>query len=508
MSIKKILKLLGYFILFVLLLFTCFTIYPFKTIKPPQQKEARILIKNANIVDVTTDSILENKNILIQENVITRISSDAIEFSKDKTKIIDGSSKFIISGLWDMHAHLFKQAPHIDYPEFIRHGVTHVRDLMGAYNERNPFAGSQERIKKWNNQVLAEKIIGPETHGFSSFAVEGPSPMFKNSPDFFNCATPEDAKKLVQFLNQKGVTLIKVYNNIPKEAFFALMDESNKVGVEVSGHKPLRVSAVDASNSGMKTMEHARFFIWDSFKGSEELRDDKNPKGRDNTELRKRMLVEHDTIMLYKTFDTFIKNNTWYCPTHLTRKADAYAEDKAFRERYDHINPILRILSFEDLDGTIQEDTSSLGRKTYKDFYLKGLEITGQAAKRGVNILAGSDVPELPGASLHEELIELSKAGLSNFEVLRCATLNPAKYYNLHYLYGTVEQNKIADLVILSKNPMLDIKNTSSIVGVVNNGVYLNKGYLEGVQEKIKDRRKSVQMHAKLIWDMLVYMTI
>ncbi|NMH87315.1 amidohydrolase family protein [Flavivirga algicola] len=507
MSIKKTLKYAGYFILLVLLLFVGFVIYPFSAIKPPPQNGKDMIIKNINIVDVTKDTILKNKHILIKEDRVSKISDNAFEFAESDTKIIDGTNKFVMSGLWDMHAHLFKQAPHVDYPEYLRYGVTHVRDLMGAYNERSPFAGSQERIEKWNNQVIKQEIIGPRTHGFASFPVEGSSPMFKNCPDFFNCATPKDAKKLVQFFNDKGVTLIKVYNNISKDAFFTLMKEAKKLGIEVSGHKPVRVSTIDASNAGMKTLEHARFFIWDSFKGAALLRQSDNPKGEDCTQLRATMLQQHDSTMLYNMFDTFVKNNTWYCPTHLTRKADAYADNEAFRKRYDHINSILRMFSFEDLDGVIYEDTTSYGRKIYKDFYLKGLEITGQASKHGVKLLAGSDVPELPGSTLHEELQELSKAGLTNYEVLRTATLNPAIYYNLEHLYGSVSENKIADLVILSKNPISDIKNTTSITGIINNGVYLNNNYLYDVKDKINNRRKSLHMNAKLIWDILIHMT-
>src|SRR5690606_39101979 len=95
-----------------------------------------------------------------------------------------------------------------------------------------------------------------------------------------------------------SISLIKVYNNIPPDAFFKLMEEAKRHKIDVAGHKPVRVSTIDASNAGMKSMEHARFFIWDSYKEAESIRQDPDPKSRDNTQLRKRMLEEHDTIML------------------------------------------------------------------------------------------------------------------------------------------------------------------------------------------------------------------
>jgi hypothetical protein len=96
--------------------------------------------------------------------------------------------------------------------------------------------------------------------------------MYKGLPRFFNCSSSADAKKLVAFLAQKKGTLIKVYNNIPREAYFTLMQEAKKAGIDVAGHKPVQISTVEALDAGMKSLEHARFFIWDSFSGSDSLR--------------------------------------------------------------------------------------------------------------------------------------------------------------------------------------------------------------------------------------------
>lgn len=507
-SITALFKVLGILLGFCCVFFIGCVLFPYGYTPFPQQADHILLIKHVNIIDVENDSVLLNHHVLIVNGIIDAISDQPISLTDDSIRVINAGNMYLISGLWDMHAHLTKQSPYVAYPEFVLHGVTHVRDMRGAYSDRDPFAGVTEKLAAWNKQVKAGHLIGPELHGYTSFALDGPSPMFDNSPDYFNCSTPEEAIKLVNHFKENNITLIKVYNNIPPEAFFTLMEEATKAGIEVAGHKPVSVSTIDASDAGMKSMEHARFFIWDSFKDSENLRKSPDARAGDNTQLRKRMLESHDSVMLEKMFQTFVRNNTWYCPTHLTRKADAFADDSSFRERYSHINPILKLLSFEDLDAVIQEDPTPEGRKVYREFYLKTLEISGKAAESGVKVLAGSDVPELPGSSLHDELLELSSAGLPPYEVLRSTTMYPAMYYGISDRYGSVKEGKVADLVLLFANPVEDMKNSREIYGIISNGVFLNSDFLEDLENKVKSRRTGIIMTCKLIWDVLIYMTL
>lgn len=508
---KRLLKTSKYLaisILVAIFLFFGLVLFPLSKIEFPDKNYAHLLIKNINIVDVKNNRILENQFVLISGNKITQIADKSIPTIDEETRTIDGNKQFLIPALWDMHIHLNKQYPYSACAEFVINGVMHVRDMRGAYDSGDPFASTPERIENWNEEVAELDLLGPKIHNITSLAVEGPHPMFDNSPDFFNCSNEREAKLLVDYFKNQGVDLIKTYNNIPRKAFFTLLKEAQLAGIDVAGHKPVRVSTIEASKAGMKSLEHARFLIWDSYGGSEELRNDQNPKLRDNTDLRERMLIEHDTLRLNENLVALKSNGTWYCPTHLTRKADAYADDSIFRARYDKINPILRFLSFEDLDGTIQEDTTLRGRKVYKDFYLRGLEITKKANEKGVGILAGSDVPELPGTSLIDELEELSRAGLSNFDVLKAATLYPTQYYDKENQYGTIEVGKTADMIILSQNPIADISAVRNINSLIYNGVYLDEINIKRIKETIHSRNRGLVMSAKLIWDMIIYSTL
>ena len=507
-TILKSLKYTLVVILTCIVVFVTLVFIPYSNIGFPENGYSEFVINNVNIVDLKNDTILKNQHILVEGKRIKEISSEPIRRNNNNQLSINGTGKYLIPALWDMHVHLTKRSSNSAYAQFVTNGVMHVRDMRGSYNDRDHFASTPIRIRKWNQKVTDMELLGPIVHSIPSFAIEGPNPMFDNSPEYFNCANSEQAKMLVNYFKEQGVTLIKTYNNIPREAFFTLMGEAKKAGIEVAGHKPVRVSTIEAANAGMKSMEHARFLIWESFKGSQKLRNSDNPKEQDNTELRRLMLDNHDTLLLKENLEALKNNNNYYCPTHLTRKADAYADDERFRTRYDEINPIFRFLSFEDLDVTLQEDTTDLGREVYHDFYSKGLEITKTASEYGVKVLAGSDVPELPGTSLIDELQELSATGLSNYEVLRTATLNPSEYYDLDTIYGTIEAGKSADLLLLSQNPIQDISNLKGIYGIISNGTYLNKEEIENLKQKIHSRNNGLLMSAKLFCDMLMYMTI
>ncbi len=508
---KLILKILRYTLAGVLVCLTISIIavfVPFSRIDFPERNYSGLVIENINIVDIKNDTILRNQYLLIEGNQIKEIGSERLQVENDNHKSINGTGKYLIPALWDMHVHLTKQSPSSAYAQFVANGVMHVRDMRGAYNNRDHFASKPERIREWNQKVDGMELLGPIVHSIPSFAIDGPNSMFDNSPEYFNCSNSEQAKKLVTYFQEQGITLIKAYNNIPRKAFFTLIEEAEMTGIDVAGHKPVRVSTAEAANAGMKSIEHARFLIWDSFNDSRELRNSDDPKGRDNTNLREQMLDEHNPLLLKANLEALRNNKTYYCPTHLTRKSDAFADDEHFRARYDSINPIFRFLSFEDLDATLKKDTTELGRKVYKDFYRKGLEITKTASEYDVKILAGSDVPELPGSSLVDELQELSSAGLSNYEVLRTATLNPSEYFALDNAYGTIEKGKISDLILLSQNPIQDISNLKDIHGIIYNGVYLNYDEIGRLKQKIHSRNRGLLMSIKLIWAMLMYMTI
>ena len=226
---KKLMRL-GKFAGFILMIivgsFIVLVVWPLSYFTYPESQYAILIIDNVSVIDIEEDTIYQNRHVIIRDGTIEKIVDSNSQYDErkwEKVKRINGSGQFLLPALWDMHVHLTNRSPHIAYPAFLSHGVTYVRDMRGAYDERDPFAGVQSRLEKWNSEVKNHKLIGPSLHSFASFAVEGPHEMFKGSPSFFICSTPADAVNLVQYLKKRNVTLIKIYNHVPREAFFALM---------------------------------------------------------------------------------------------------------------------------------------------------------------------------------------------------------------------------------------------------------------------------------------------
>ncbi len=163
---------------------------------------------------------------------------------------------------------------------------------------------------------------------------------------------------------------------------------------------------------------------------------------------------------------------------------DAFAHDPSFREdaRSKYIPRQQWSRWTRDADGVAKRDPSPEGRKVMRDFYTKGLEITGAAHKSGVKVLAGTDAGDsyvFPGFAVHDELQELVKAGLTPAEALRAATWEGAEFLGRTADAGSLEPGKLADLVVLDADPLADIRNTSRIRAVVVNGRYLDRSALD-----------------------------
>jgi imidazolonepropionase-like amidohydrolase len=122
-------------------------------------------------------------------------------------------------------------------------------------------------------------------------------------------------------------------------------------------------------------------------------------------------------------------------------------------------------------------------RATRKEFIQKELEVVQMLHRAGVPFLAGTDTPPgvyiFPGFSLHEELQRFVDAGFTPLDALQTATLNAARFFGIEKKSGTIEEGKLADAVLLTANPLADIKNTEKIAGVIANGRYYSRAELD-----------------------------
>jgi imidazolonepropionase-like amidohydrolase len=299
--------------------------------------------------------------------------------------------------------------------------------------------------------------------------LDGPKPRF---PSSIAIATPDDSRRAVADLKRRGADFIKLQSLIPREAVFAIADEAKKQEIPFEGHVPDSVRASEMSEAGMKSFEH----LIGIFEGSSPDEEDFLKGNKTET----RFLATYDPAHAASLAALLAKNQTWQCPTLVWERGGNLIDVTDFAKdmRAKYVPASWKTKTWKRFTDEITQGYGGDDLATRKRFLDKELEVVGMLHKAGVPFLAGTDTPPgvyiFPGFSLHEELQRFVAAGFTPLEALQTATLNPARFFGIEEQLGTVEKGKLADLVLLSANPLDDIANTQKIAAVIANGRYFS----------------------------------
>jgi len=427
-----------------------------------------LVLDNVTVVDVRTGKLEPDQTVILERHRIFSIRpSKAAKYPRNADSV-NGKGLYLIPGLWDMHVHLvfgdwFPDPKDISLPLFIANGVTGVRDM-----------GSELHVvQDWRNQIAAGRLIGPRILT-SGPMLDGPRPRF---PSSVAIASPEDARHTVDDLKARGADFIKLQSLIPREAVLAIAEEAKKQGIAFEGHVPDAVRASEMSEAGMKSFEH----LIGIFEGSSSAEDD-FLKGN---KTEGRFLATYDAVRAASLAALLAKNHTWQCPTLVWERGGNLLDVSDFSgdARVKYVPGPWKKKTWKRFTEEITQGYGTDDIATRKKFIEKELEVVRMLHQAGVPFVAGTDTPAgvhiFPGFSLHEELQRFVAAGFTPLEALQTATLNPARFFGMETQLGTVEEGKLADLVVLSGNPLEDISNTQKIAGVFVNGRYFSHPQIE-----------------------------
>lgn len=463
---------------------------------------AELAIRGVTIVDVTDGSLSSGQTVLVEGNRIVAVGPVAEVAVPDDAEVVDATDGYLIPGLWDMHAHTssIPITRDIFFPLFIANGVTGIRNMAAdCFESEQPdciqegFADPYPSIydfKAWREEIQAGTLIGPRIVS-GSYYLDGPDPEEQSTP--FKPGNAEHAREHARILDERGVDFAKIYNFIPREAYFAFTDEANRIGLPFAGHVPEGVRASEASEAGQRSIEHAGFTnVGEECSAREDeirrrIRAEFESEEPEILPIWLDIVESHDAGKCAKVFDTFVRNGTWIAPT-LVAGGRLPSEIK-FHWSED---PRLRYLPREERElwSNMEEDSDAIGTNTEQQEPLVHFQrdVTLAMHRAGVPLLAGSDAGTtgvIAGFGLHGELEVLVAIGLTEAEALRTATLEPARYLAAVDTLGTVEVGKLADLVLLDANPLDDIRNTQKIRAVVANGRLLRRADLENLLAEV-----------------------
>jgi imidazolonepropionase-like amidohydrolase len=427
-----------------------------------------LVLTNVTVVDVRTGALQREQTVILEGNHIHSVGSSKSTKYPRNAASINCKGLFLIPGLWDMHVHLvfgdwFPDAKDITLPLLIANGVTGVRDM-----------GSElQVVQGWRDEIEAGQLIGPRIFT-SGPMLDGPKPRF---PSSIAITTSEDGRRAVVDLKSRGADFIKLQSLIPREAVLAIADEAKKQGIAFEGHVPDAVRASEMSEAGMKSFEH----LIGIFEGSSPAEDD----FLHGNKTEGQFLATYDQGRAAFLASVLAKNQTWQCPTLVWERGGNLLDVTDFRgdSRTKYAPGSWKAKTWKRFTQEIEAGYGADDLATRKKFVTKELEVVQMLHKAGVPFLAGTDTPAgvyiFPGFSLHEELQRFVAAGFTSLEALQSATLNPARFWGMEEQAGTVEKGKLADLVLLTANPLQDIANTQKIAGVFVNGRYFNHAEIE-----------------------------
>jgi imidazolonepropionase-like amidohydrolase len=420
----------------LLLILPAFLLAPSERDRQPEA----LVLAHVTVIDVTGGVSRPDMTVVIRDGRISEVGDAGKAAPPQGATVVNAAGKFLIPGLWDMHVHWYNRDT---LTLFTANGVTGVREMFG-----NP------DLLRWRQDIAKGSLVGPRMI-VASPIIDGPQPVW---PGSIVVSNEDEGRKAVIKVKKEGADFVKVYSRLPRDAYFAIADEAKKQGLTFAGHVPFSVSSAEASDAGQKSIEHL-------------------------TGIRMRLsdkeLETYNDRKAAELFARFVKNETWQCPTLTVLRSSAYLGDENFRrdQRLKFIPPPMKERWSMRIANRNEENFANAKR-----VFQKELEIVGAMRKAGVQLLAGTDTGNpfcFPGFSLHEELALLVIAGLTPVEALRSATLNPAKFLGLDKTLGTIEQGKIADLVLLDADPLEDVRNTQRINAVISNGQLFDRKALD-----------------------------
>jgi Amidohydrolase family len=461
---------------------SCLLLTPI-SVAQAQSPPVPIIIIHATVINPSTSSVLANRTVVITSDHITSVS-DAAKFQSPKNaRIIDAIGQYLIPGFWDMHVHSafgdwFPGGRDIILPLFIANGVTGVRDM----------GGDVPVLMEWRKDVADGKIIGPRMV-ISGPMLDGYLPNGKlRFPSSIAITTAASAVAAVDLLKAQGVDFIKVQSVISHDAYFAAAAEAHKQGLPIVGHVPDKVRLKEVVEAGQKSIEH----LMGIFEGCS-IEEDKFIKGEGDLKL---LLTTQDQQRCDLLIKMLAQNQTWQVPTLAWQRGGTFLDQRDLKHQ-----PLDKYIPAYWRDVTWRRFTDEMMPALLRDplalrqeYFAHNLQMVGALHHAGVPFMAGTDAAPgvyiMPGFSLHDELANFVEAGFTPMESLQTATSNPARFLGMEARLGSVEPGKIADLVLLSANPLEDIRNTREISIVVANGRLFDRAALDQILMHVETAAK------------------
>lgn len=388
--------------------------------------EGRIAFKNARIITMDDNEVIEDGTIIIHKNKIEKIGKTSDITIPADAKVYKMLGKTIMPGMVDVHAHVgafrngLSTQKHWQFYTNLAFGVTTSHDP----SVHTAAAFTLEELQR------SGQLVGPRmfSTGFILYGAEGDFKAVVNNLD--------DARFAIARTKAFGAKSVKSYNQPRREQRQQIMQAARELGVNV---------VPEGGSNFYSNMS----MIFDGHTG-----------------------IEHNIPVapVYKDVISLWKNSeTGYTPTLIVNYGGMNGEFEWYQKTNVWENKTLLKYTPRYVVDSRSRHRTMVPEEEYKNGHVLTSETVTALAKEGVKVNLGAH-GQLQGLGAHWELWMLQQGGLSNHEALKAATINGANYIGVADELGSLERGKLADLIILDKNPLEDIKNSNSVIYTMVNG--------------------------------------
>jgi Amidohydrolase family len=404
-----------------------------------------VAITHVDLFDAPNAAVLRDQTVVFEGNRIRSVGSAGSADIPSGAQIVDGRGKTLLPGLWDMHAHVSDNDGLLN----LAAGVTTVRDLA---NDIDTLLARRRRIENLQEVgtriVLAGVIDGPGTY-------HGPTKVL--------VSTDDQGRSAVDNYKRLGYVQIKIYSSVPPAVVPAIIQEAHRLGMRVSGHIPAEMYADQCVELGYNEIQHANFLMLNFMRDVK----DTNTRSRFIAVAQRGASLDLQSPAMQSFVQLLLAHHIDLDPT-LDVFEDMYMQGPgnippAFQPVADRLPPQVRR---ELLSSGLAAPPGM--QDTYRRSFQNMLAMIAMMYRAGIPIEDGTD--EMPGFSLHRELELDVKAGLPSNRVLQDATINAARIMGMDGELGSIAPGKLADLDLITGDPVANISNIRNVVVVVKDG--------------------------------------
>ena len=442
------------------------------------REPADLLIRHASVVDVEHARTVADQAVVTRAERIVAVGPDAAIVAHWRaTTTIDAGGHYLIPGLWDMHVH-FGGGPDLVeenqalLPLYVANGITTVRDCSGDI---------PEEVLAWRTQIASGALLGP-TLLSSGPKIEGLKPIWKGT---LETGTRADVDAAIAKLKGLHVDFVKITDStLDPQLFLYAVGKARAAGLKVSGHIPMALTVEQALDAGISSIEHIDYAFKAGAKDEAAIVGEFAAGRITRAEADRRIDTGFDEATAMNAYRDLARRGVFVTPTLNGSRILAWLDqDTHAHDPYlAYIGPKLRKTYEWRVQRAAKADAAGIEQR--HAHYVQLAAVLPMLQQAGVTILAGTDAGFLnsfnyPGFALHDELELYVDRGLTPAQALASATRSGPAWFGTLDRYGAISAGKVADIVVLERNPLEDIRATRDIQAVILRGALYDRAALD-----------------------------